>query len=77
MTQPTNADLHVEFIFDDCLSSQWQQVFVGFEFIEQGSQTRIHGRIPDQPALFGLLKHIRDNNLNLVAFRILDESATP
>jgi hypothetical protein len=35
---------------------------------ENGSPvTLIHGDIPDQPALFGILDHIRDLNLGLIS----------
>ena len=72
MNRLANTPLHVEFVFDHELGSHWQQVFVDFAISKQGQQTRVTGQIPDQAALFGLLKQIRDRNLFLVAFRVLN-----
>jgi len=41
---------------------------------EDGSaMTLLTGTAPDQPALFGILNHIRDLNLTLVSVRQTDE----
>lgn len=68
--QPT--DRRVEFLFAGVLGSQGQGLFSHCQITSDHSHTRVVGPVSDRAALHGLLKRIRDMNLNLVAFRYLD-----
>ncbi len=48
---------------------------LGIEYDPQGN-TVLHGAIPDQAALHGLLVQIRDLGLTLIAIKLAEESAS-
>ena len=49
------------------LGSQWSDWFEGMTITSEGAVTTIIGKIPDQPALHGLLIRIRDLGLPLIS----------
>lgn len=73
-TPPTWYAIRVE----GCLTSQWAEWFEGLSLIQENGETFITGPVPDQAALFGLLKKVRDLGLPLVSVnRILGEETQP
>ena len=50
--------------------------FGGLQFNSDGAQTVLSGRLPDQPALHGLLARIRDFGLCLISVRQLNPDET-
>ncbi len=57
------------------LGDEWGEQFAGFEVETQENTTRIVGRVPDQAALHGLLRTVRDRGLTLLCVRRLDSGA--
>jgi hypothetical protein len=60
-----------EIRIDETLDSGWSQWFDGMEILPASegsgmSGTVLHGSLPDQAALFGVLGQIRNLNLTLV-----------
>jgi hypothetical protein len=51
------------------LDSSWSQWFEGLRIDHQGGETLLSGRLPDQPALHGILDKVRDLGLSIVAVR--------
>ncbi len=49
------------------LGSQWSDWFERMTITSEGSTTTLTGKIPDQPALHGLLIRIRDLGLPLIS----------
>lgn len=68
-----SQSLQVELIFNAQLAGHSQGLLAGFVWTYHGQQTRAQGSVADQAALFGVLKLIRDLNLPLVAFRVLNQ----
>lgn len=66
--QPGRWEIRVEGVLDD----RWADWFGGLQVSSDGTQTAISGRLPDQPALHGLLAEIRDLGLSLISVRRLD-----
>jgi hypothetical protein len=55
--------IRLEGQLDEC----WSEWFDGMTIISDGNDTLMVGPVLDQPALYGLLKRIRDLGLALVA----------
>jgi len=50
------------------IDAQWQDWFDGMSVtLEADGTTLISGHVPDQPALYGLLRKVRDLGLQLVS----------
>ncbi len=61
-------DIRYEIHVHGHLSPEWAAVFEGMEIVcLENGDTALIGRLPDQPALYGLLLHIRDLGLTLVS----------
>jgi hypothetical protein len=57
------------------LDPRWAHWFEGLEIAEtEADETRLHGRLPDQTALYGLLSRLRDLNLVLLSVEVGGES---
>jgi hypothetical protein len=57
-----------EIVVSGHLSSKWAAVFEGMQVICQpGGNTLITGTLPDQAALFGLLRLLNDLGLQLIS----------
>ena len=55
------------------LGSQWKDWFDGMTMtLEENGETVLSGPVADQPALYGLLKKVRDLGMNLVAVNHID-----
>jgi hypothetical protein len=55
------------------LSDQWTGWFEGLTItLEEDGDTLLTGPVPDQAALFGLLRRVRDLGLTLVSISCLD-----
>lgn len=69
-----NPPLECEIIFRGQLDPLWTGWFAGLslEALPNGL-TRLHGCLPDQAALQGVLGRVFDLNLGLVAVRIISE----
>jgi hypothetical protein len=74
---PRCYEIRVEGILD----KRWTAWFDGLQISSEGGQTVICGRLPDQPALHGVLAKVRDLGLSLIWVRRLDpdraEEASP
>ena len=58
------------------LDPRWSDYLPGMEIAhEDGGTTALSGRLPDQAALHGLLRKIRDVGLPLLAVTCLDANA--
>jgi hypothetical protein len=68
---PAHYEIRVEGVLDE----RWADWFGGLQVTGDGTQTLISGRLPDQPALHGLLAKIRDLGLCLVSVHRLDADA--
>ena len=71
-----NAGGVYEIAVAERLESWWSAWFADMALTpargSDGSGTILHGRLPDQAALFGLLGRMRDLNLTLLEVRRLD-----
>ena len=57
------------------LSDQWTNWFEGLTItLEEDGDTLLTGLVPDQAALFGLLKKVRDLGLPLVSINCVEPS---
>jgi hypothetical protein len=61
-------EIRVEGILDE----RWTAWFDGLQISSEEGQTVICGRLPDQPALHGVLAKVRDLGLSLIWVRRLD-----
>jgi len=60
------------------LDSQWTDWFEGLTItLEEGGDTLLTGPVPDQSALHGLLKKVRDLGIPLVSVVQVQPSETP
>ncbi len=60
------------------LSERWSGWFAGLTVCAEGEETVLSGVLPDQAALFGLLRRIYDMNLVLVSVvRVRRVSGSP
>lgn len=51
-----------------CLDPGWKDWFAGLELTHlEGDTTLLSGALPDQSALHGIIKRVRDLNLTLVS----------
>jgi hypothetical protein len=58
----------VEIRLEGCLSEGWSAWFSGLSIQAEGDSTTVlHGFLPDQAALFGVLNKIHALNLSLVS----------
>jgi hypothetical protein len=48
------------------LDKRWSEWFDGFEMRSEGDDSILHGRVPDQAALHGILSKIRDLDLTIL-----------
>ena len=63
----------VEIIVEGQLDLHWSEWLGGLTVTHTASgQTRLHGRVPDSPALYGLITKLRDLGLKLVLVRSED-----
>lgn len=59
---------------DGYLDAQWQDWFDGLTVTrEEDGTTLLFGPVPDQPALYGILRRVRDLGLPLVSVTLLSE----
>lgn len=59
------------------LDQGWSEWFAGLALTHlEGDETLLHGHLPDQAALYGLIERIRDLNLKLISVTS-DDSLTP
>lgn len=57
------------------LDAQWQDWFDGMSVgLEADETTLLSGPVPDQPALYGLLRMVGDLGLTLVSVTLLQDS---
>ena len=58
------------------LSSQWMSWFDGLAItVEESGETLIVGPVPDQAALFGLLKKVRDLGIPLLSVNLVQSES--
>jgi hypothetical protein len=66
VTQPTQP-MVVEIRIEGHLDGQWTDWFGGLTItLEENGDTLLTGPVPDQAALFGLLRRVRDLGMQLV-----------
>ena len=54
------------------LDTQWQDWFDGMSVtLEADGTTLLSGQVPDQPALYGLLRKVRDLGLMLISVTLI------
>lgn len=57
------------------LGSQWTDWFDGLSITpEADGRTLLSGPVPDQPALYGLLKKVRNLGMSLVSVNLVDSA---
>jgi hypothetical protein len=66
--EPARYEIRVDGVLDD----QWADWFGGLQQETIDGQTVITGVLPDQPALHGVLRRIRDLGLCLISVHRLD-----
>jgi hypothetical protein len=66
------APARYEIRVDGVLGKHWTAWFEGLQISSDGSQTVMHGSLPDQPALHGVLVKVCDLGLSLISVRRLD-----
>ncbi len=52
---------------EGCLAEGWSIWFEGFSIQQENGETLLSGPLPDQAAVYGLLKKVRDLGLTLVS----------
>jgi hypothetical protein len=67
-----HSSARYEIRVEGVLGKRWTAWFGGLQISSDGSQTVIYGRLPDQPALHGVLVKIGDLGLSLISVRRLD-----
>jgi hypothetical protein len=66
---------HYEIRLEGHLDDRWQDWFDGMSVILQADGTTLlSGPVPDQPALYGILRRVRDLGLPLVSVNRMEES---
>jgi hypothetical protein len=66
VTQPTQP-MVVEIRIEGHLDGQWTDWFGGLTItLEENGDTLLTGPVPDQAALFGLLRRVRDLGMQLI-----------
>ena len=66
VTQPTQP-MVVEIRIEGHLDGQWTDWFEGLTItLEENGDTLLTGTVPDQAALFGLLRRVRDLGMQLI-----------
>jgi len=59
--------VHYELVVQGRIGPRLQRAFEGFEVTSSGpDETHLHGWVPDQPALHGILEQIRNLGLDLI-----------
>lgn len=67
---------HYEIRIEGHLDDRWQDWFDGWTVIRQaGGTTLLSGPVPDQPALYGLLRKVRDLGLPLFSVRQIKDAS--
>lgn len=66
---------HYEIVVRHHLGNVLRQAFPELTGVERDEQTVLSGHLPDQAALFGVLRRIESLNLELVALRRLPRAA--
>ncbi len=69
LEQPAIYQIQIQGVLLD----DWRPWFNGMKVSDDGRITTIHGRVLDQPALFGLLIKIRDLGLTLLSVQRLED----
>jgi hypothetical protein len=68
MFQERNMSLQVEIHLKGQIKPQWSEWFGGLAIRHSGSnETVLHGVVPDQAALYGIISHLRDLGLQLIS----------
>ncbi|HMV28054.1 MAG TPA: hypothetical protein PKE23_01620, partial [Anaerolineales bacterium] len=57
---------------DGHIGPQWADWFDGLSITQDEGQTLLTGPVPDQPALYGVLKKVRDLGVPLLSVNILE-----
>lgn len=61
------SSIDYEIRVEGCLTEEWSGWFGGLSIQQENGDTLISGPLPDQAALYGLLKKVRDLGLTLVS----------
>jgi hypothetical protein len=59
---------------EGCLTEEWSGWFEGLSIQQENDGTLLAGPLPDQAALYGLLKKVRDLGLTLVSVNRIEHS---
>jgi hypothetical protein len=70
---PARYELRVEGI----LEGRWSEWFAGLEVERTEDETILSGKVPDQPALHGILEKVRDLGLTVTSIRRLPPDEEP
>ncbi len=73
MDEPWLYEIRVE----GQLGERWSEWLGGLTVCVQGDETVLSGVLPDQAALFGLLRRIYDMNLGLISVARLQRGTEP
>ncbi len=74
MDEPCLYEIRVE----GNLNERWSEWFGGLTICVEGDETILTGVLPDQAALFGLLRRIYDMNVSLISvIRVQRASGAP
>lgn len=71
LDQPAMYQIRIQGV----LAADWQVWFNGMQLSNDGRVTTLQGKVPDQPALFGLLIKIRDLGLTIISVQRLDDDS--
>lgn len=63
-----------EIIVGAALDLRWSEWFDGFDVKDEGDTTRLHGIVPDQAALHGLLARLRDLGIPILDVHRIPDS---
>jgi hypothetical protein len=61
------SPIYYEIRIEGCLTEEWSGWFEGLSIKQENGETLLSGPLPDQAALYGLLKKARDLGLTLVS----------